>query len=78
MARVQRKWRVPSENGAGPVKMARVKSSEPRVTSSINCPVLIFKMADILTKNSAINIQSNIVSFCGNSASFKLKLTDIN
>jgi hypothetical protein len=30
-----------------------------------------------LTKNSAI-IRSNIVSICGNSASFKLKLTDIN
>jgi hypothetical protein len=29
-------------------------------------------MAAILTKNSAI-IRSNIVSFCGNSASFKLK-----
>ena len=59
------------KNGAGPTKMARVTSSE------INYLVLIFKMAAILTKNSAI-IRSNIVSFCGNSASVKLKLTDIN
>jgi hypothetical protein len=69
---------------------ARVKSSEARITiSEIKCLVLrygkhhvklietsakerglvlMFKMAAILTKNS------EIVSFCGNSASFKLKV----
>jgi hypothetical protein len=86
MARVQRTWRRSGEHGAGKsfetqvkISEARVKSSEAWVTSSeINYPVLnIFKMAAILTKNSAI-IRSNIISFCGNSASFKLKLTDIN
>jgi hypothetical protein len=57
MARVQRKWRGFSENGASPMKMARVTSSDARVKSSearvisseINCPVLIFKMMAILT-----------------------------
>jgi hypothetical protein len=34
MARVQRKWRESNENGASPMKMARVTSSEARVKSS--------------------------------------------
>ena len=70
--------RVKSSEARVTSSVARVTSSEARVTSSeINYAVLVFKMAAILTKNSAI-IRSNIVSFCGNSASFKLKLTDIN
>jgi hypothetical protein len=60
MARVanQYKWRGSSENGTGPTKMARVTSSEARITSSeINCPVLIFKMAAILSVSSQISSQ---------------------
>jgi hypothetical protein len=34
MAWVQRKWRGSREHGTGPVNMARVTSSEARVTSS--------------------------------------------
>ena len=85
MARVPRKWRRSSENGAGPVKMARVtssdarvKSSEARVTSSeINCPVLIFKIAAILTKILQLfgQISSHSVETL---RALNLKLTDIN
>jgi hypothetical protein len=70
MARVQRKWRESNENGAGN-KFRGASKKFQGAGNKINCPILIFKMAAILTKSSAI-IRSNIVSFCGNSASFKL------
>jgi hypothetical protein len=73
MAPVQRKWRGSSENGAG--NKFRCASKKFRGAGNKfrdQLPSTYIQDSGYFDKNSAI-IRSNIVSFCGNSASFKLK-----
>jgi hypothetical protein len=68
MAQVQRKWRGSNENSAG----NKFRGASKKFRGAAN------KFRDQLPGTYIQDGGYFAVSFCGNSASFKLKLTDIN